>query len=45
VEAQQVLRDFVPCLTFNLGYCGKFYEKGTPEEVQGSAELVSVILQ
>ncbi len=42
VQTQEKLRSFVPELTFNLGFCGAFYNKGTPAEVEGSHELVSV---
>ncbi len=42
VQTQEKLRSFVPELTFNLGFCGAFYNKGTPAEVEGSQELVSV---
>ncbi|XP_064395577.1 bifunctional heparan sulfate N-deacetylase/N-sulfotransferase 1-like [Halichondria panicea] len=40
VQTQEKLRSFVPGLTFNLGFCGAYYKRGTPAEVEGSHELV-----
>ena len=42
VQTQEKLRSFVPGLTFNLGFCGAYYKRGTPAEVEGSHELVSM---
>ena len=37
VEAQQQFRGYIPDFTFNLGFCGQYYCKGTGESVGDSA--------
>ena len=36
VEAQQQFRGYIPDFTFNLGFCGHYYCKGTGGSVGGS---------
>ena len=40
LNSQDSLRQYVPGLTFNLGFCGYYYDKGLESEVNGSKYLV-----
>lgn len=40
LHTQTILRQYVPGLTFNLGYCGYFFDKGLESEKNGSLSLV-----
>ena len=45
VEAQQQFRDYIPGFTFNLGFCGQYYCKGTGGSVEGTWLYVHVVLR
>ena len=40
IATQNTLRQYVPGLTFNLGFCGYYYDKGLEAENNGSEKLV-----
>ena len=40
ISTQEHLRQYVPGLTFNLGFCGHYYDKGSELEVNGSKKLL-----
>ena len=45
MEAQQQFRDYIPGFTFNLGFCGQYYCKGTGGSVEGSSKNRRVLLE
>ena len=40
LEAQTSFQEYIPGFQFNVGYCGKFFLKGSAEEVDGDRAFV-----
>lgn len=40
MEGQRKLREYVPGFRFHLGFSGKFFKTGTPEENEGDEEII-----